>query len=129
MKNNRLGLSFGLMISTVVSIILMIVFIKLLKAGEDLGNNALMLAVCIITIILNTSAFITTDLPAEKFQKVKWRAILALSTLVILFLYLMVMTIVKRNLLIFALLFVTFGAMVLELLGITQKIRVREQKK
>ena len=129
MKNNRTSLSFGLMISTVVAIIMLVVFIKVLRENQDYTSYILMIGVCVTIIIFNVLAFVTTDKPKYEFDKfkVKIKSILALSFLIVLFLYLMVMMILRKDIRLMALTFIAFGAMVLELLGITQKVRVRDK--
>ena len=95
MKKNRTLLSFGLLISSIIAIMYLIGNIRQLKTDGYSEISLFTVIICSLLIIVNTSAFITTDRNNEAFQKVKWRSYIALALFSLLLIMIGVLYIVK----------------------------------
>ena len=132
MKKNRTMLSFGLIVSTIISICYLVGNIKEMKENGFSELSLFIIIVASLLIIVNTSAFITTDKNNEEFREVKWRSWLAFGLFILLYITILVLFIVKayeQKYIAAAVLFISTATIFLLLLGInTRTISSYEEK-
>ena len=129
MKSKRPALSIGLSITLLLS--LCYIVSAIITLASNLYYNMIILFVFIIIFILNCKALKTVDLSAKEFKKAKWYSWILIILIFIydIFEYILIIRtyhniggLLEADVLKVALLFITFMALFLCIIGICTKV-------